>query len=1402
MSSLQVGWNEIYVESGKTFAVWKLTIDDGQPIFIPSTIFNYTATGLSPGTAYTFVVAACETELFCSPGSNPATFSTLTPGELHCATSCPPVSITLSSALLAHYNFNEGTGFTAAAANLASASLDASLSNTTWVPGRYGKALLFTGSEAIVANSSTLDTFPVVDSSLCLWLRRSNLTSLTTLNQTILRKVASTSGPFPFLVELRGTVLTMSISSGSAGSSVVTHLPEDFSWHHVCFVRSVSNSSLAAFQDGSKVVVAADGVSGSIKNEASISIGRGSGGGSDLTGASMDDLMIFSKALSESEVQTVLQGCLTTLQGVTCPACPILGSSPLRDNFQAGGMWELECRDCCARKCDALCFAGGTNPGNCAGADALDAYHRCLGEGYQNGACLVGCNTEAADFGGGGCYANGQVRACSQNCAAVGPNGVGGTCNTWSGECTYPDIYVLEQAASPVNIAAQLILDAGQLVYYNWANWCPAGGSCSGIGTTVLPQGSQLILPSTSGSCGAGYLSQGSSCGNTGATCIDIDECLFAVDNCAPRNALCYNTAGSYYCSCKPGFSEPPLQVYVVGVTASQVLIAPGVQAFTGATHNVTSVPTALTGGFLQQLPYATIPNNTIIALNASVQADAYLGFEVGARNGGFNESLSSAGWVQSGLVLGTACCNLPLWRISVSAGQSLVLPATTTAETVASIIMLRTAVGLADGASCSDTDECLLSSPCDPGATCNNSAGGFTCTCPAGYVGDGKKSGTGCVDIDECFTGTSGCAHNADCINFGGGFNCSCVHGHYGDGFLNGTACTDIDECAIANSTGSSICHSAAYCVNVVGHYDCICNPGYVGGGMAGNDGTPAVCEDINECLVNNGNCSTNAVCVNLPGSHRCDCKPAYEFDAQQVCQRCPHSGTGTALVLDGVNDRLAWVSQNSSLAFSTFTLQAWFYRTGSGISAPVGFNSSAVEPLIVRQYNASMGSEPAYYMGLVSSGATVHLTGGIAKYQITGTQAISDNQWTHIALTFDGTHLRLYRNGLADALPLPAVISNAVAIPSTGNTTADVSWPTCMEAGFCATSSGADQNSGVVQLNDIEGDTTAAQETCLALCRAYSVTWTGCEVAWGSNQRGCYVHTEEVSHGNGAGSYACWVAATCAAGSVQIGSAGGRGAFAGKLREARLDATVLTANAIENSDCPSALRAERDAVFEYDTSSISSNGGCPIGSYCKTWQAPAVCQGYENILCALTTSADTMPSKGSIPAGVWKLLNDPGSATDWPILQRLTSVSASQQLYTYWVRLAYPYQVGPCGSAPSCSISLLQTLPYPTPSFQYLSGLQQSTSGCSFVGPSAQLRLNDEECLKRDHSSNTWQANFGTNYTTSEVWDCQNNMAVQAQNRISQSSYLTCNPSASPATVLGSSDNYAYVQHSTIIT
>ena len=87
----------------------------------------------------------------------------------------------------------------------------------------------------------------------------------------------------------------------------------------------------------------------------------------------------------------------------------------------------------------------------------------------------------------------------------------------------------------------------------------------------------------------------------------------------------------------------------------------------------------------------------------------------------------------------------------------------------------------------------------------------------------------------------------------------------------------------------------------------------------------------------------------------------------------------------------------------------------------------------------------------------------------------------------------------------------------------------PACpREQGYCVTSSGGDQNSGVTKLNSLDGNTLNRQEQCLSLCRSVAGV-TGCEVIWDQSNRGCYAHTQEVASGNGAARHFCWPFSKC---------------------------------------------------------------------------------------------------------------------------------------------------------------------------------------------------------------------------------------------------------------------------------
>ncbi|XP_071020816.1 fibulin-2-like [Oncorhynchus clarkii lewisi] len=183
----------------------------------------------------------------------------------------------------------------------------------------------------------------------------------------------------------------------------------------------------------------------------------------------------------------------------------------------------------------------------------------------------------------------------------------------------------------------------------------------------------------------------------------------------------------------------------------------------------------------------------------------------------------------------------------------------------------------MADGQSCEDINECLMSThTCQMNEHCVNTAGSFVCrrqiTCPLGY----QISNDVCEDIDECVQGTHNCGPGFECVNSEGSFRCN-AKPHCSMGFTQDTRgnCIDIDECGVVGRP----CSRGFNCINTVGSYSCqmkiiMCNRGY----HASPDG--GRCIDVDECQSALHRCGEGQICHNLPGSYRCDCQTGYQYD------------------------------------------------------------------------------------------------------------------------------------------------------------------------------------------------------------------------------------------------------------------------------------------------------------------------------------------------------------------------------------------------------------------------------------------------------------------------------------------------------------------------------------------
>ena len=111
----------------------------------------------------------------------------------------------------------------------------------------------------------------------------------------------------------------------------------------------------------------------------------------------------------------------------------------------------------------------------------------------------------------------------------------------------------------------------------------------------------------------------------------------------------------------------------------------------------------------------------------------------------------------------------------------------------------------------CHTNEQCICNS-CDPNATCATTAGVTTCSCNAGFSGDGNT----CENVNECDTNNGDCHADATCNDLPGSHTCECNGGYTGDGI---TTCSDVNECDDATM---NTCDATASCDNIIGGFEC----------------------------------------------------------------------------------------------------------------------------------------------------------------------------------------------------------------------------------------------------------------------------------------------------------------------------------------------------------------------------------------------------------------------------------------------------------------------------------------------------------------------------------------------------------------------------------------------------
>ena len=253
---------------------------------------TYSDTGLAPQTTYTYSVAALDAAGNISAGSAPA--SATTP-----AGSTPPPPPPPASGVAAAYRFGEGVGTTTADAS-GNGNGGTLVNGPTWTAtGKYGGAINFDGANDFVrvADSASLDLGRT--GTVEAWVK------LDTLNrwQSVVAKGSANSDPsHNYALELSTSNRWLCIL-GNGSSTTTLQSPSAATsnrYYHVACTWD--GTTVRLYLDGALSVSSSQLVTPAA-NAAPLSIGQ-FGGDTDRFDGVIDEVRIYSRALSPAEVQS------------------------------------------------------------------------------------------------------------------------------------------------------------------------------------------------------------------------------------------------------------------------------------------------------------------------------------------------------------------------------------------------------------------------------------------------------------------------------------------------------------------------------------------------------------------------------------------------------------------------------------------------------------------------------------------------------------------------------------------------------------------------------------------------------------------------------------------------------------------------------------------------------------------------------------------------------------------------------------------------------------------------------------------------------------------------------------------------------------------------------------------